>query len=1407
MKTITCRTADRISPTLFWIVILGLVGICCIRVNASVTNATISLQSAGGTSCLGGINQTYFAGPSFNASYATNWQGASNCVNISFSKDASGHGATNWLDGAGYADGTVDGSVQGALNTSVSPDGTVTISYSTKLHSSVAAISHNGYWVPSASADSGGGIDCNVVSEGISPTTYQLQYTLIASTITNPPAPPPNPRVVALASADASIIFHTNNIALSKSASGKVIGAFQSVNSLNIFAKATGFGWLQWAASADLDLKVVLTLGPPTGELTFHTLEAGGLQLFSSSDGTDAPLVPAANPAVLATQPVITGGLVADGVTPLLVELNFGASLPTARNYVITLASPVGGTAPIQIATLSGASWQDGNSLAVPTGASNAFFYVKPVKCEDLKLTGSQELTVGLSLRDTSAPGNITATNTLRLRKPPIALIHGYNTDPSTWTPSFRSNLYASRSTNFVISVGYGNEYDNAFNTYGRLDDLSRALDIALKGQVEQPLKANWAFTRYDVVGHSQGGVLARMLCESAPPFAPFTSAPVVSERNHYRGRFRRVITIGSPHNGSVILRYLKGLREKGFPIPKIMDWMGIIQDKFDPFGSQMLEINNPSAVVDPKIPFACITARINGGNGGIPGVCPPCYSLFDMCRFPPGNNQTIGQQLLPTGSDGVVDLESQAGGGGTRVWPIYSPDLAHANGPTLLGKTLFGVPEGQIETEFPFVAGKVIGLLDGLATDFGPFIVPTLRTDAAAVDRLVSDALIVHFIEPTVGPLTTTVFNFTISPPPSLPVLGPATWFAEIFGTNGVSTEGVSWQATGTNNSNVSVSVDDAVPGDVVLYSSYVSLNGVLVAANPVRVVRHSQASALDHIYLSPATAVLSVGDTLTINIWGAWTNGPDTILYVAQGTGSFISSDPSVASIDANGQLRLLALGSTTISASYAGHTASMLVSTINPVVGAMSASVTQNGMVQLTCGSSPGTTNIIETSTDLTTWVPLAMEISTNGIVTFLDTTPKIDPARFYRLRLAGHIPQVLGVTANYASPVPATTNFILAFRFDSTMDTNIAPQVILSNAVPGAVQPVATAEGSWGSVAQLNDTFYTAPITLNSGMSGIIHVFISAAQDTVGGVLPLTKNYTFALNAGGAAVVGWGGNSDGQATAPPGLSNVVSVSSSGYGATGGNYTLALKQDRTVVGWGSDYYGQISGMTELTNVTAIAAGAYSLALLGNGTVVGAGYLWPVGVPPGLSNVTAIAASDRLNLALKSNGAVVAWGDNYYGQANVPAGLTNVVAIAAGSFHALALHGDGAVTAWGGNLGGGGNYTGAATVPVGLSNVVAIAAGNGYSLALTAEHRVIAWGDNSYGQTTVPPNLSNVVAIAASMDVDHLHSLALTSSGEIVPWGYGGAGLVPIPQGLTNVIGIAVGPHTSFAIVVPTK
>src|SRR5665213_3656231 len=182
---------------------------------------------------------------------------------------------------------------------------------------------------------------------------------------------------------------------------------------------------------------------------------------------------------------------------------------------------------------------------------------------------------------------------------------------------------------------------------------------------------------------------------------------------------------------------------------------------------------------------------------------------------------------------------------------------------------------------------------------------------------------------------------------------------------------------------------------------------------------------------------------------------------------------------------------------------------------------------------------------------------------------------------------------------------------------------------------------------------------------------------------------------------------------------------------------------------------------------------------------------------VPPGLTNVVAIAAGGNHSMALKGDGTVVVWGDNTYGQTNVPgaysqtngsAGMHHVVSIAAGGAHCLALNSDGTVAAWGWNS------DGQINVPPGLSNVKALAGCANSSLALKNDGTLVAWGGNNQGQLNIPPGLSNVAAIAGG----EYTFMVVQSNGMVTMLGFPEV----IPNGLTNVAAAAGGEYEFLAL-----
>jgi alpha-tubulin suppressor-like RCC1 family protein len=140
----------------------------------------------------------------------------------------------------------------------------------------------------------------------------------------------------------------------------------------------------------------------------------------------------------------------------------------------------------------------------------------------------------------------------------------------------------------------------------------------------------------------------------------------------------------------------------------------------------------------------------------------------------------------------------------------------------------------------------------------------------------------------------------------------------------------------------------------------------------------------------------------------------------------------------------------------------------------------------------------------------------------------------------------------------------------------------------------------------------------------------------------------------------------------------------------------------------------------------------------------------------------------------------------------------LGNVIAIAAGGNHSLALRSDGTVVAWGENTDGQGSYVGQSTVPTDLNNVVAIAAGEYHSLAVKADGTVAGWGDDSQNQLSPLSSLTDAVGVSGG----GAHSLVLKTDGTVFACGGNQSGQCNIPATVSNVLAIAAGDSHSVLL-----
>lgn len=265
-------------------------------------------------------------------------------------------------------------------------------------------------------------------------------------------------------------------------------------------------------------------------------------------------------------------------------------------------------------------------------------------------------------------------------------------------------------------------------------------------------------------------------------------------------------------------------------------------------------------------------------------------------------------------------------------------------------------------------------------------------------------------------------------------------------------------------------------------------------------------------------------------------------------------------------------------------------------------------------------------------------------------------------------------------------------------------------------------------------------------------------------------------------------------------PPAGASYAQVALPGWSAFAAGF--ALLSNGALAGW--DVQGAsvtVPALPPNTTWTKVAAGReHALALRSDGAAVawGGNSQGQATVPalPTGATVVDVHAGTQWTLLLLSNGALAAFGDNGYGQLTVPAlpvGVT-YTAIWGGSYRAIARRSDGAIVAWGQNDVGQGNVP---TPPAGVT-YTAFALGTYHTAALRSDGAIVAWGDNSQRQLDVPPipsGTSCVQLVAGSS-----HTLARFANGEVVGWGSSTFALpMPRPAAGEQWIGHAVGfpPH----------
>jgi alpha-tubulin suppressor-like RCC1 family protein len=221
---------------------------------------------------------------------------------------------------------------------------------------------------------------------------------------------------------------------------------------------------------------------------------------------------------------------------------------------------------------------------------------------------------------------------------------------------------------------------------------------------------------------------------------------------------------------------------------------------------------------------------------------------------------------------------------------------------------------------------------------------------------------------------------------------------------------------------------------------------------------------------------------------------------------------------------------------------------------------------------------------------------------------------------------------------------------------------------------------------------------------------------------------------------------------------------------------NYTVALHHDGTLWAWGGNYYGQLGDGTTTNRTVPVQ--------------IGTSTMW--------KSITTSSSYSKSTLAVRTDGTLWAWGNNYSGQLGdgtttdratpVQIGTaTTWQTVAGGDTYTVALRTDGTLWAWGSNYHsqlGDGTATDRHT-PTQIGNATSwqrIAVGGNHAVAIRTDGTLWAWGDNSFGQLgrnqAYTPMQVGTAANWQSVAAGEFYTMAIRTDGTLWSWGYNGSG-----------------------------
>lgn len=539
-------------------------------------------------------------------------------------------------------------------------------------------------------------------------------------------------------------------------------------------------------------------------------------------------------------------GVLADGASRLVLRVPL---VGVETNSFPNLHFSIGGTNQLRdglLRAISGSSWWSDvpATIANVNGTNFALcLYESPMDFD----VASQPVSVRL-FNGT----NVIAPQPILLRRPPVVLVHDGWSGPDAW-PVLMSSLFDAGMDVYLVDYAFTSGSFLTTNTTGIFLKANEAMALARQ--------SGFAASRFDLVGHGAGGILARL---HAQRYA-------AQDTNYRKGDVHKLITIGSPHQGSWLAATLLALRtnnptafaslrnavlsgsEAGGYYPPI-DLNAGLMDDLAPGSTVLMQLEATS------VPSHAIAATVN--------ALPPGDPISFIHYFLGLTNQ----------GDGLVTANSAFGGIQTNAITVFT-NIAHAFEPTdsnIVARVLALLQEPlSISNHFGYFPAAVAqtNLLVGvIATNIGTW----LSLSGATNGQTFAPGQTVNLTAIASGGHTLQSAEFISSVGSTLITVAPFSFSFQI--------------------------PTQAVGRVVIAAAGKDTNNGVAFASVALNVV---PAFALQSLSVTPSPAVFSVKTDLALGVLGLYADGIQRNLTFASSGTKYKSGSPFNISVNSNGVL----------------------------------------------------------------------------------------------------------------------------------------------------------------------------------------------------------------------------------------------------------------------------------------------------------------------------------------------------------------------------------------------------------------------------------------------------------------------------------------------------------------------